>query len=45
MKVPRLSASAGLAGREMAAETKLYSAYKGKAAELPDMQEKEWMSC
>lgn len=41
VKAPRLSASAGLSGKEMGAETELYSSYKTKAAELPDMQKKE----
>lgn len=41
MKAPGLSVSAGLVGKEMGAETKLYSAYKRKAAELPDVQKKE----
>lgn len=41
MKAPGLSASAGLVGKEMDAETELYSAYRSKAAELPDMQKKE----
>lgn len=41
MKVPRLSASAGLVGKGMGTETELYSAYKRKAAELPGVQKKE----
>lgn len=41
VRAPRLSASAGLVGKKMAAETELYSAHRRKAAKLPDTQKKE----
>lgn len=39
-RAPRLSASAGLVGKEMGAETELYSVHRRKATKLPDMQKK-----
>lgn len=41
MRAPRFSASAGLVGKEMGAETELYSPHRRKATKLPDVQKKE----
>jgi len=41
VRAPRLSALAGRVGKEMGAETELYSAHRRKATDLPDAQKKE----